>query len=417
MTRTFRTLTASALAAISLVAARVHDASAEAAVEGDPIGVVLDVPDGPRDHWVWVSDRVLRHSQLFDGDSGRVMGTIDVAWSLSGRLPHESAERNEIYLVESVYARGHRGARTDIVTLYDRKTLAVKGDIEIPPRAAETGAGVALTALLDGGRFLVVYNQTPGSVSVVDLHERRFVGEIDTAGCACVYPTGADSFGMLCGDGTAVKVEIDGTGKLRRMTRSEKFFDVVADPLTEKGVRVGNRWLFSSFEGHLHDVDFEGLSPALRDKWSLFTDAERAAGWRIGGVQHLAIHGSSGRLYSLVHEGGPGSHKDPGGAIWVYNVAARAKTDELTAPSLVMPFIRPLLGLEVESLWYRLLSYAVSQFGSPGVHSIVVTQDASPLLFVRNEDLGALGVMDATSGAHLRDIEEIGISGSTMAVP
>jgi methylamine dehydrogenase heavy chain len=417
MTRMSRTLAASALAAIYLVAASVEDASAEAAIEGDPIGVVLDVPDGPRDHWVWVSDRVLRHSQLFDGDTGRVMGTIDVAWSLSGRLPHESVERNEIYLVESVYARGHRGARTDIVTLYDRKTLAVKGDIEIPPRAAETGAGVALTALLDGGRFLVVYNQTPGSVSVVDLQERRFVGEIDTAGCACVYPTGSESFGMLCGDGTAVKVEIDGTGKLRRMTRSEKFFDVIADPLTEKGVRVSNRWLFSSFEGHLHDVDFEGLSPALRDKWSLFTDAERAAGWRIGGVQHLAMHGASGRLYSLVHEGVAGSHKDPGAAIWVYNLAARAKTEELAAPSLVMPFIRPLLGLEVDSIWYRLLSYAVAQFGSPGVHSIVVTQDASPLLFVRNEDLGALGVMDATSGAHLRDIEEIGISGSTMAVP
>jgi methylamine dehydrogenase heavy chain len=412
-----RARAALALLTILFVTASVTDASAETAIEGDPTGTVLSIPDGSRDHWVWVSDRVLRHSQLFDGDTGRALGTIDVAWSLSGRLPQESTERNEIYMVESVYARGHRGARTDIVTIYDRKTLAVKGDVEIPPRAAETGAGVALTALLDGGRFLVVYNQTPGSVSVVDLQERRFAGEIDTAGCACVYPTGADSFGMLCGDGTAVKVEIDETGKLRRMTRSEKFFDVVADPLTEKGVRVSNRWLFSSFDGYLHDVDFEGLSPALRDKWSLFSDAEREAGWRVGGVQHLAMHRSSGRLYSLVHEGVAGSHKDPGGAIWVYDISARRKTDELAAPSLVMPFIRPLLGLEVESVWYRLLSYALSQFGSPGVHSIVVTQDASPLLFVRNEDLGALGVLDATSGALLRDIEEIGISGSIMAVP
>jgi len=346
-----------------------------------------------------------------------VHGTLDVAWSLSGRLPLEASARKEIYVVESVYARGHRGARTDLVTIYDAEKLTVKGEIEIPPRAAETGAGVALTALLDDARFLVVYNQTPGSVSVVDLEARRFVGEIDSAGCACVYPTGADSFGMLCGDGTALKLELDAEGKLRRSTRSEKIFDAVADPLTEKGVRISGRWLFSSFDGQLYDIDFAGLTPALRDKWSLFTDGERADGWRIGGVQHLALHRARGRLYSIVHKGGPGSHKDPGNDIWVYDIESRARVDTFHAPSLVMPFIRPLLGLERDSNWYWLLNYASSVFGAPGVHSVVVTQDEKPLLFVRNSDLGALGVMDAESGAQLREIEEIGISGATMVVP
>jgi len=402
---------------VGLVAAASPALGADDEIVPDPTGTVAPLPEGSRAHWVWVSDRVLRHSQLFDGDSGRALGTIDFAWSLSGRLPHEAPARKELYIVESVYERGHRGKRHDFVTIYDADALTVKGEIEIPPHAAETGAGVALEGLLDDARFLVVYNQTSGSVSVVDLEARSFVGEIDVAGCACVYPTGPDSFGMLCGDGTALKVELDGAGKLRRTTRSEKLFDVVTDPLTEKGVRISGRWLFASFEGQLYDIDFAGLPPVLRDKWSLFTDAERDDGWRIGGQQHLALHRSSGRLYSIVHKGGPGTHKDPGNDIWVYDIQSRALVETMRAPSLVMPFIRPLLGIERGSGWYGLLNYASSVFGSPGVHSIAVTQDDAPLLFVRNADLGALGVLDARSGDHLRDIEEVGISGTTMVVP
>jgi hypothetical protein len=48
---------------------------------------------------------------------------------------------------------------------------------------------------------------------------------------------------------------------------------------------------------------------------------------------------------------------------------------------------------------------------------VAVTQDANPLLFVRHADLGAVGVLDALSGEHLRDIEETGLSGATLVVP
>jgi hypothetical protein len=52
-----------------------------------------------------------------------------------------------------------------------------------------------------------------------------------------------------------------------------------------------------------------------------------------------------------------------------------------------------------------------------GVHSIAVTQDSKPLLFVRNADLGAVGVLDALSGEHLRSIDETGLSGALLVVP
>lgn len=393
-----------------------HDAAA-ADIKPDELLQVQKLPSGPRDHWVWVSDRPLRHSQLFDGDTGRALGTLDVAVTLSGRLPLTSRELREFYIVESVYSRGHRGIRADYVTIYDDQTLAYKGEIEIPPHAAETGSSVALMAMLDGGRFLVVYNQTPQSVTVIDVKQRRVASSIDTAGCACVYPTGERSFGTLCGNGTAVEVMLDSEGHEAGMRRSEAFFDVINDPLREGGVRIGKRWLFTSFEGYLHDIDFAGQGPKLSDRWSLFTDEERSEGWRVGGVQHLALHEKTAELYSIVHKGGPGTHKDPGTDIWVYDLADRKRTRTIKTPGLVLSFVRPMIGIERESLWFHALAYLESVFGGSGVHSLVVTQDAEPLLFVRNTDVGAVGVLDARTGVTLREIEEVGISGANMAVP
>lgn len=383
----------------------------------DPLGVIRLLPDGPRDHWVWVSDRLFRHNLLFDGDSGRVLGTLDVASSLGGRIPLTSATLHEFYVVESVYTRGHRGERHDFVTIYDAATLAAKGEIEIPPLAAETGAGVALTAILDGGDVLLVYNQNPSSVSVADVVGRRLAGTVDVAGCAGVYPTGARSFASLCGDGTVIQVFLDDAGKQQSMHRSEVFFDALEDPVTEKGVRRGQHWLFASFNGRLHEVDFSGAEPQAGEAWSLFSEGERSSGWRVGGVQHLALHARSGRLYSFVHRGGPGSHKDPGEEIWVYDLASKSRVQTIPVPNLLPAFVRPLLGIERESLWFRALEGVLSWLPGPGAHSMAVTQDAEPLLFVRNADIGALGVIDAMSGTRLREIEEAGLSGANLGVP
>ena len=50
---------------------------------------------------------------------------------------------------------------------------------------------LAQARLTDDDRFLLIYNYTPAqSVTVVDVPARKFVGEVDIAGCALVYPTG-----------------------------------------------------------------------------------------------------------------------------------------------------------------------------------------------------------------------------------
>jgi methylamine dehydrogenase heavy chain len=390
-------------------------AATHAEIEADETGQVFALPDMIGPHWVWVPDRILRHSILFDGDSGGVLGMLDTTWTLAGRLPHLARSRHEFYVLDPVYSRGHRGERRDFVTIYDARDLKVVGEIEIPPKTGEVGHGVGLTALTDDGRFLLAYNQDPSnSVSVVDLEARRFVAEIVTAGCALVYPTGPRGFGTLCDDGTALHVQLDDGGQAARLERTEPFFDPVTDPLTEKGARNGDHWLFASFEGHLHDVDFSESQPKLAARWPLFTEEERAAAWRIGGIQHLAVHEPTGRLYSVVHEGGPGTHKDPGSQIWVYDLKTRERVQVIEPETLLPAFIRPHLDIARDGWLYWALSIVLPNLG---VHSVVVTQDDEPLLFVRNNDVGAVGVLDALSGEHLRELEETGISGAILGVP
>ncbi len=388
---------------------------ASAELPAEDLGQVVRLPETLSEHWVWVPDRLFRHSVLFDGDSGRMLGAIDSGLQVSPKTPVWSRTRNEIYNVDTIYSRGHRGERHDYLVIYDSRTLEVKGEVEIPPKAADTGTGIALVGMLDGDRFVLILNQSPGaSVSVVDVEARRMVAEIQTAGCAAVFPAGPTQFGMLCGDGTAVTIHLKESGELDRIRRSAPFFDVVGDPITEKGVRDGSTWWFASFEGLLYEVDFENDTPAPKSPWPLFTEQELKESWRIGGAQHLAYHRARKRLYSVVHRGGPGSHKDPGAEIWVYDVPNKKKVDVFDAPNLIAAFLGPQVGFEATGAIGKVLNFVLPNMG---VHSIAVTQDSEPLLFMRHADLGALGVLDALSGDHLRDIDEAGLSGTLLGVP
>jgi methylamine dehydrogenase heavy chain len=388
---------------------------AEAQIPPEQRGQVMRLPDAPGDHCVWVPDRLFRHSILFDGDSGKMLGAIDSGVQITPKSPLWSHTRNEIYTVDTTYSRGHRGDRHDYVVIYDARTLEAKGDVEIPPRAADTGTGIALLGMLDGDRFVIVLNQSPGSsVSVVDVETRHMAAEIPTAGCAGVFPAGPTRFGMLCGDGTVMTVYLKATGELDRIARSKPFFDVVADPVSEKGVRDGSTWWFPSFEGLLYEVDFGGDTPAPKEPWPLFTADQLEDGWRVGGAQHLAYHRGTKRLYSIVHKGGPGSHKDPGPEIWVYDLPAKKKIDAFTTPSLIAAFLGPQAGFDAEGTFGKVLDFVLPNMG---VHSIAVTQDSQPILFMRHTDLGAVGVLDALSGEHLRNIDEAGLSGAMLVVP
>ena len=237
-----------------------------------------------------------------------------------------------------------------MVTLYDSRTLSVIGEIGIPAKRSSNMPMMANSQLTDDDRFLLIYNFNPAqSVTVVDTQTRRFVGEIETAGCALVFPTGARSFFSVCADGALLDVRLKDTGEMASHRRTARMFDVEKDPVTEKAVRAGDTWLFASFGGTVFPVNITPMGLVAGKTWSLVSAAERQQSWRPGGLQHLAVHPESKRLYAIMHQGPADTHKDPGKDVWVYDLTRQARVQRIGLKNVA--------------------------------GSIQVTRDANPLLF------------------------------------
>ena len=104
-------------------------------------------------------------------------------------------------------------------------------------------------------------------------------------------------------------------------------------------------------------------------------------GWRIGGGQPMAYNAATGVLVALMHQGGEGSHKDPGTELWAYDFANKRRG-------------------------YRL------QLESP-VPAVEMTAADDPLLLLLGEG-PAVAVHNAKTGRHIRTIEEVGMAGWSL---
>ena len=384
---------------------------AAAAQPSEPLGQVATMPSD-RTHFVWVPDRLLGHSLLFDGDTGDVVATIDSPASLSPKSPLFSEARGEFYSVDLDYSRGRRGDRIDYVTIYDAKTLDVTGEIVLPHRTSESNASLHHVALLDGGRFLAVFSQFPVALAtVVDLEKRSVTDAITMTGCAGVYATGERRFATLCGNGTVLQHVLDTDGALAARVPSSRFFDVVEDPAFMSAARTADSWHFVTFEGTVHSVRFSDDAATPREAWSLTSERERESRWRPGGLQLVAAHAGTGQLYVVMHEGEAGSHKNAGPEIWRFDLASRARESRFVVPNLAAAFLGAQLGVAPGSWAAWLLEQLVPP---PGAHTIAVSSDETPLLFVRSAELGVVSVLDARTGEHIRDLEEAGLFGPQL---
>ena len=376
---------------------------------------VLGAPLSP--HLVWASDGLLRRIALCDLESGDTLGMLDGGYGITAALFARS--RPELYVPETHYSRGARGDRTDVLTVYDALSLAPVAEVELPPRRAMNVLPTANEALTDDDRFALVFNMTPAtSVSVVDLERRAFTGEIATPGCSLVYAAGARRFVSPCADGALLVVTLDASGREASKLRTRPFFDPHRDPVTEKAVRRGDEWLFVSFEGRVHPVDVSGAEPRFPEPWDLFTGEERSEGWRIGGRQHLAVHAATGRLYSLVHQGPPDTHKDRASELWIHDLSERRRVARIALRSPGLTYLgepidpAPHLFWPLDRLWELLLART-----GLGVDGIAVTQDERPLLVTGSSFSGSLGVYDALTGEFLRRVAPGNTTTLALQVP
>lgn len=402
----------------ALVLAALLPAASRADVPAETTGQVDRLPLPPHAHWAWVADLILQRSALVDLDDGRFLGMIDGGWGTV--MPLFPARRDEIYVPATYYSRRTRGERTDTVAIYDLATLAPVGEVVIPPKRATNAVALGHAALSDDDRFLAVFNWTTGtSLSIVDVERRVFAGEIATPGCSLVYAAGPRRFISLCADGSVFAVTLDDDGHEAARARTQPFFDPKVDPVTEKAARDGDQWLFVSFDGKVYSVDVSGADLRFGEPWSLLSAADREQSWRIGGMQHLAVHQRSGRLYELVHRGGPDSHKDPGEEVWIFDVAShrRLARVELLNPGLTLYGFSLDIGRDWIWPFNGVFRWLLDTFAPALVGFIQVTQDDAPLLLTASQFFGSIGVYDGLTGRFLRRVEPTGWTSDVLQAP
>ncbi len=297
------------------VAAHAETPTEKAAVE------VLPDHAGKQWFWVWGNGapaQIDGRAYLFN-DDGRLLGQLNTGFWPNNLISSE--KRNELFAVETYFSRGLRGTRTDVVTVYDPRTLAAKREIPIPPKRITSLGSTGLSVLSDDERFLLVFNYTPAqSVSIVDLDSSRFVTEVETPGCAALYPAGDRDFYLLCGDGGFLHLRLNNEGQPVLSERIAPVFVPTRDFLTTAASRLNNTWYFVSHDNNVYALDMKPEGLKLADKWSLLSDGERKKDWRISGIQHTAILRSRGQLYVLMHQGAPDTQEEPGTEAWVFDL-------------------------------------------------------------------------------------------------
>jgi len=322
-------------------------ATAFADIKPEPLMVIQSLPESYPPHWILAQDASFFHMSngkimVLDADSDdagtRFKGMLNS--SFIGQI-QQGESKPLIYVLDTFHARGNRGERTDVLTVYDKANLSPVYEVVIPAKRASSMPTNFHLQTVDDEKLALVYNFTPAqSVSVVDLEKREFVGEVSIPGCALVYPMAGRAFGSLCGDGSMYSVQLDAEGKQASSSRTDKFFDADDDPVMEKAAYHDGIAYFPTFDGEIIPVDMRGATPQVLPAWSLVDGVE--GNWRPGGVSVISAD-SKGNLYVMMHpDGHEGTHKDPGVEIWVANIAKQevVRRIELSMPVMTIALTR-----------------------------------------------------------------------------
>jgi methylamine dehydrogenase heavy chain len=364
----------------TLIVVSLWASAALAELQPEPTGMIESLPDSWPAHWIIASDVAFFHMNdgkfiVLDADSddpvGRFKGFFNGTFIAN---IVQASTRPEIYIAETFRSRGHRGERTDVLTIIDKSSLAPVGEVVIPPKRSSNMPTAYNVQLVDDEKIALVYNFTPAqSISVVDVVAREFLAEIPIPGCALAYPMAGRAFASICSDATIMATTLGDDGQQVSSSRTEPFFDVDTDPLMEKPAMHDGIAYFPTFLGNVYPVDLNGSTPVVGDAWSLVGDEE--GGWRPGGIM-LAVADAAGNLYFLMHpEGANGTHKDPGVEVWIFDSETGSRVNRIA--------------LELPAL------------------SINVTRDDKPLLVATNVNM-EVDVYDARSGEHLRTLGNFG---------
>ncbi|MBV1907724.1 MAG: hypothetical protein KUG78_00290 [Kangiellaceae bacterium] len=256
--------------------------------------------------------------------SKRIKATADK--NLLGNFV-QAKTRNEFYIMESFHERGARGPRTDVLTIYDKTTVAPIKEIVWKDTNRLTALPERYSMALSADeKFLYVANFNPAaSFTVVDLNKHEIVETIGTPGCVLTYPTGQRSVSSLCSNGGMLTTTLNNNGNKKTQVRMPPFFDTDKTPIYERPAIINNIAYFPSFEGDVHVIDYSGEQAKYVEKWSLTSAKERSTNWRPGGLA-LIDKDEQGLFYIIMNpDGKEGTQTHGGPEVWIFDPIKKKK--------------------------------------------------------------------------------------------
>lgn len=348
----------------------------------EPLKVETLPAPKPGERRVWVHDYALGlygRAILVNADTGDWLGMVDTGWE--GVKLEFDRKRKVFYNVGLYMSRGFHGQRTDVLEVFDAESLQILGEVALPPKMIRGWPNLNHSALTDDDRFMLVQFYTPASsIGVVDLQARKYVGEIETAGCAHVMAAGDRRLLMLCGDGSALEVQLTEAGREKARISHKGLFDQVNDPLHGTGVRRGDTWTLVSQKGAIHRFDVGGGGFRALPAWTPAADPKGPPAVPAQIIENIALHKATNQLYMLIHRGslepkggGIDYHRQPGSEVWVADLNTNAVVRKFPLP-------RP-------------------------TEAIAISQDEAPRLYATTLGLSDVLVLDAANGALVRSFE------------
>jgi len=318
-----------------LIVVSILSFSAHAEVPVDVMPKSLSLPDEYPDSWIFAHDVnyytmeigkyiVLDLAATSHQYKGVFQGAKDAAFV-------ESKQRSELYVAETVYARGSHGQRTDVLTIYEKVNLTPIAEIILPgEKRALMVPHKGMLQLTHDEKFALVFNFTPAaSVTVVDMDQRKVVNEVPVPGCTLIYPSGQRGFSTLCGNGSLASYALDPKGKVTNENISAIFNKIDSNVVYMTPAYINGVAYFPTEQGQIQAIDMSKNVPDILPAWSL-TSAEGEKGvWRTSRGQSVAS-GPSGRLFVLMYQIDSAGQRQPGTTeVWVFDVTRQQRLSRI----------------------------------------------------------------------------------------
>jgi methylamine dehydrogenase heavy chain len=299
---------------------------APAAVPTEPETATVATLPAPSPKWFYVRGGFdSAGTQIVDSTTGKMVGMVDT--SRSSDMAIDPAGKF-YYVSETIWSKGNRGTRQDLLTIYDANSLKLQTEVTFPGRLI-IGAQVNNFALSEDGKSAYIFNLTPAaSVNIVDLVKRKFSRNVELPGCAGLMPI-PEGLVSVCSDGSLASLNLSGKGgdhpqRAVFHATNDPVFDAFNYSIKRKEA------VFISYTGLIYTAKI-GLKPEIAAPFSIQAAAGLRPGdtkpldvnWLPGGRQLTAWHHASNHLYVLMHMGEFWTQKDPGEEIWDVDLSTK----------------------------------------------------------------------------------------------